>query len=308
MDGPVDAGQGCWNGCGRGHSLVSQGSSGRWEVVRRRRIGPWYRLAAIVLRPLVLGLTTKNWRGAENLPAQGGFVVVANHVSYADFLTFAHFIYDNGHLPRFLTKEAIFRVPVIGRVVSGAEQIPVFRETADAADSYAAAVDAVRRGECVAIYPEGTLTRDPDLWPMRGKTGAARIALATGCPVVPIAQWGAQQILPPYRRWPKLLPRHESYVWAGRPVDLSRFSGLPLSAQVLAEATDQIMADVTALLAEIRQQPAPPQRWDPRASGQPLTGNPGDPGRSRPTEPTQPTEPTDPTQPDRSARRPEDQA
>ena len=56
------------------------------------------------------------------------------------------------------------------------------------------------------IYPEGTLTRDPDLWPMTGKSGAARIALATGCPVIPVGQWGAQEILPPYAKKPRPLP------------------------------------------------------------------------------------------------------
>ena len=240
----------------------------------RRRIGPWYRLAVVLFKPLMLTLTRRNWRGAENLPAQGGFVVVVNHISYLDFLTFGHFVYDNGRLPRFLAKEGVFRLPVIGRVVSGAQQIPVYRETADAAASYAAAVAAVNRGECVAIYPEGTLTRDPELWPMRGKTGAARIALATGCPVVPIAQWGAQRMLPPYAHWPRLLPRHDSYVWAGRPVDLRRFEELPVTADVLADATEQIMTDVTGLLEQIRDEPAPTERWDPRRTGRPRIGNP----------------------------------
>jgi 1-acyl-sn-glycerol-3-phosphate acyltransferase len=219
-------------------------------------------------------LTRRNWRGAENLPAGVGFVVVVNHISHIDPFTFGHFMYDNDYLPRFLTKEAVFQVPFIGRVVSGAQQIPVYRETADAAASYAAAVDAVRRGECVAIYPEGTLTRDPDLWPMRGKTGAARIALATGCPVIPVAQWGAERILPPYHHWPRLLPRHHVQVRAGRPVDLGRFDGVEVTAEVLRAATDQVMADLTGLLEEIRGEVAPVERWDPRSAGQPLTGNP----------------------------------
>jgi 1-acyl-sn-glycerol-3-phosphate acyltransferase len=219
-------------------------------------------------------LTRRNWRGAENLPAAGGFVAVTNHISHVDPFTFGHFMYDNGYLPRFLTKESVFRIPLLGRVVSGARQIPVYRETADAAASYTAAVNAVQRGECVAIYPEGTLTRDPDLWPMRGKTGAARIALATGCPIIPVAQWGAQRILAPYGHRPHLLPRHEIDVWAGPPVDLSRFSGLPVTAQVLAEATDQVIGDLTAVLAQIRQERPPALRWDPRSAGQPTIGNP----------------------------------
>jgi 1-acyl-sn-glycerol-3-phosphate acyltransferase len=244
------------------------------EFVARRRIGPWYRLAVIVLKPPLLGLTRRNWRGAENLPRSGGFVVVVNHTSHADPFTFGHFLYENGHLPRFLTKEAVFRAPVLGRVVTGAKQIPVYRETADAAASYAAAVDAVRRGECVAIYPEGTITRDPGMWPMRGKTGAARIALATGCPVIPVAQWGAQEILPPYARWPHLLPRHDSYVSAGPAIDLTRFAGREPTFEVLSEATDLIIDAITALLADIRHEPPPEVRYDPRTAGGPRYGNP----------------------------------
>jgi 1-acyl-sn-glycerol-3-phosphate acyltransferase len=250
-------------------------------VSRRRRIGPWYRLAVVVLRPLMVVLTRRNWQGAENLPARGGFVVVVNHISYSDFLTFGHFMYDNGYLPRFLTKESAFRTPLIGRVLSGAQQIPVHRETADAAASYSAAVEAVRRGECVAVYPEGTLTRDPDLWPMRGKTGAVRIALATGCPIVPVAQWGAQEILPPYRRRPRLLPRHDVHVRAGAPVDLRRFDGVPVSGEVLRAATGQMMADLTALVEAIRGEKAPPVRWDPRTHGAPPVGDPRRPREGR---------------------------
>jgi 1-acyl-sn-glycerol-3-phosphate acyltransferase len=251
------------------HGFVREGG-----FVARRKIGPWYRLTVIVLRPLLMALTRRNWRGAENLPGQGGFVVAVNHISYLDSFTFGHFMYDNGYLPRFLTKDSVFRAPVIGRVVAGAQQIRVYRQTAEAGASLTEALDAVRRGECVAVYPDGTLTRDPDLWPMRGKTGAVRIALATGCPIIPVAQWGAQEILPPYRHWPRLLPRHDSYVWAGHRVDLSRFRGLPLTAEVLAEATGAVVAELTALLAEIRQETAPQPRWDPRASGLPRTGNP----------------------------------
>jgi 1-acyl-sn-glycerol-3-phosphate acyltransferase len=242
--------------------------------VRRRRIGFWYRLAAIVLKPLMTVFTRRDWRGAEHLPTDGGYVAVVNHISHVDPFTFAHFLFDNGHLPRFLAKESIFRAFFVGRVVRGAEQIPVYRETANALESVSAAIDAVRRGECVAVYPEGTLTRDPDLWPMRGKTGAARIGLATGRPVIPIAQWGAQDLLAPYAHVPHLLPPATSHVWAGPPVDLRRWAGMDLTPQVLGEATDAIMDAITALLAEIRGEQPPAERWDWKAKGQPAVGNP----------------------------------
>lgn len=241
---------------------------------RPRRIGFWYRLAVVVLRPLLMVLTRRDWRGAEHLPATGGIVVVTNHVSHIDPLTFAHFVFDNGRLPRFLGKESLFRVPVVGAVLRGAKQIPVYRESHDASRAFSAAVDAVRRGECVAIYPEATLTRDPDQWPMVGKTGAARVALETGAPVIPIAQWGPQELLPPYAKRPHLLPRKTMHMLAGPPVDLSEFQGRHLDGPLLRLATERIMVAVTELLEQVRGETAPPVRFDPRQSQLPRTGNP----------------------------------
>ncbi|MFI7587791.1 lysophospholipid acyltransferase family protein [Spongisporangium articulatum] len=239
-----------------------------------RKIGAGYRIAVLVLRPLLMALTRRHWRGSENLPAHGGFIIVVNHISHADPFTFGHFLYDNGHLPRYLTKSTVFETPFFGWIVRNAQQIPVYRETADAQKAYRAAIEALDRGQCVAIYPEGTLTRDPQLWPMSGKTGAARLALATGYPLLPAAQWGAHEILPPYAHRPRLLPRHDVYVTLGPPVDLSAFEGQELTGPVLTAATDTVMDAITALLAEIRQEPPPAVRWDPRTSALPRTGNP----------------------------------
>ncbi|MCE0538997.1 1-acyl-sn-glycerol-3-phosphate acyltransferase [Kineosporia rhizophila] len=242
--------------------------------MRRRRMGPWYRLAVIVLKPVLVLSTRRNWRGAQNLPATGGVVTVSNHISYFDPFTFAHFVYEGGRLPRFLAKESLFRLPLLGRIVRGAGQIPVHRETRDAGAAYSAAVAAVRAGELVAIFPEGTLTRDPGQWPMRGKTGAVRVALETGAPLVPIAQWGAQEILPPYSKRLHLFPRHTSSVVAGPPVDLSAYRDRPITVPLLVEATDHVMDVLTGLLEEIRGEQAPAERHDPRTTGKPRIGNP----------------------------------
>jgi 1-acyl-sn-glycerol-3-phosphate acyltransferase len=241
--------------------------------VARRRIGFWYRLAVVLLRRPLLVLTRREWSGAEHL-GHGGIVVCVNHVSHFDPLVFAHFLYDNGRLPRFLAKDGLFRVFFVGAVLRGAKQIPVYRNSLDASTAYSAAVDAVGRGECVAIYPEATLTRDPDLWPMVGKTGAARVALATGAPVIPVAQWGPQYVLAPYTKRPHFFPRRTMHVKAGPPVDLAEFAGRPVDAPLLHEVTEKIMAAITELLEEIRGEQAPAVRFDPRRAGLPTTGNP----------------------------------
>lgn len=231
--------------------------------MRPRRIGFWYRLAVVVVKPLLLLFTRRRWSGGENIPRSGGVIIAANHISYVDPLMVAHFVYENGRLVRFLAKHTLFEVPFIGRVFKGAQQIPVRRGTADAAAALTAAVDALHRGECVLVYPEGTATRDPHLWPMVARTGIARLALTTGVPVIPIAQWGAQQVLPYPSKRPRLLPRATIQMVAGPPVDLSRFEGKEQTAEILREATDEVMHRIREQLADLRGEPAPPVFYDP---------------------------------------------
>jgi 1-acyl-sn-glycerol-3-phosphate acyltransferase len=225
--------------------------------VQLREQSPTYRLVVRLLRPLMVLVARRDWRGAEQLPRSGGLVVCANHLSHLDPLTLAHFLIDAGRPPYFLAKEELFTTPVVGTVVRRAEQIPVQRGTGDARAALRAAVEAVRSGRCVVVYPEATLTRDPDLWPMTGKSGAARIALTTGCPVVPVAQWGPQRILFPYSKRPRLFPRRTVHVLAGPPVDLDGLRGRPIDSRLLQEATLRIMRDVTGLLEQLRGEVAP---------------------------------------------------
>ncbi|KUJ64612.1 acyltransferase [Streptomyces albus subsp. albus] len=231
-----------------------------------RRIGIWYRTAAVLVKPPMVTLFKRDWRGMENIPAEGGFITAVNHNSYLDPLSYAHYQYNTGRVPRFLAKAGLFKAAVVGTFLRGLKQIPVYRESTDAANAFRAAVDAINRGECVAFYPEGTLTRDPDQWPMRGKTGAARVALLTKAPVIPIAQWGANEAMPPYAKQKRirLFPRKTLRVIAGPPVDLSEFYGQEPTAEVLRAATDTIMAAITELLAELRGEPAPAEPYDHR--------------------------------------------
>lgn len=238
----------------------------------RRRLNAAYRTAVVIIKPLLMTLTKRDWRGAEHLPASGGCVVTTNHLSYADPFVFAHFIYDNGREPYFLGKESVFRIPVAGAIVRKSGQIPVYRESGQASEAFRDAVAAVEAGKCVAIYPEGTLTRDPGLWPMRGKTGAARVALLTRCPVIPVAQWGPQEIMAPYTRSVEVFPRKTMHVMAGPPVDLSDLHDAPMTVEVLREATSRIMTAITAQLEILRGETAPAQRFDPREHGVPTTG------------------------------------
>jgi 1-acyl-sn-glycerol-3-phosphate acyltransferase len=242
------------------------------------RLGWGYRLTLIVCIPILSAIMRRDWRGAENLPRTGGVVAVSVHASNLDPLTFGHFIHGNGRVMRFLAKASLFKVPGFGALLRSAKQIPVHRGGGDAALAFASAVEAVRAGQLVAVFPEGTLTRDPDMWPMRGKTGAARIALTTGAPVVPIGQWGAHEVLPRYSKRLHLFPRKTVHVVAGPPVDLDDLRGRELDAEVLQEATDRIMRALVGIVADLRGETPPAELFDPRAAGLPETGKfePGD--------------------------------
>lgn len=240
--------------------------------LQERRGWAWS-LAVGVVKPVLLTVTRRDWTDGEKIPAQGGCVVAVNHISHVDPLTLAHLLYDHGRLVRYLAKDGLFRVPLVGAVIRDAGQIPVSRLTATASKAYDAAVAAVERGECIGVYPEGTITRDPDGWPMRGKTGAARIALSTGCPVVPIGQWGAQEVLPAYTARPHVVPPRTVHYKVGDPVPLDDLRGQPQTAAVLREASDRIMASITALVEDLRGEQAPAERFDPRTAGVRQIGN-----------------------------------
>jgi 1-acyl-sn-glycerol-3-phosphate acyltransferase len=229
------------------------------------RQGPSYRTAVDVLKPLLILFTRKDWSGQEHIPAEGGVLLVANHISIVDPIGIARFVHDSGRRPRFLAKASLFAKPVIGWVLGGAGQIPVHRDSRDAAKAFSAAVEAVAAGESVIIYPEGTTTKDPRMWPMAARTGAARIALMTSVPVVPIAQWGAHELLPRGAKAPRLFPRKTLAVRVGPPVPLDDLRGVPMTGEVLREATERILGAITRELEVLRGEPAPVERYDPRS-------------------------------------------
>ena len=231
-------------------------------------------VAVVILKPALFATTRRTWIDGEKLPAEGGCIVVVNHMSHVDPLLTALFVYDHGRIPRYLAKSGLFKNKFLAGFLTSAGQIPVERLSRTAIGAYDAAVSAVRAGECVVVYPEGTLTRDPALWPMTGKTGAARIALETGCPVIPIGHWGVQKILPPYSSKPRLVPPQHVTMKAGDPVDLGDLVGRTRSTEAINEATARIMAALTAIVEELRGETAPTERFDPRRMGVKQIGNP----------------------------------
>jgi 1-acyl-sn-glycerol-3-phosphate acyltransferase len=223
----------------------------------------WRRVSKILLVPLIPAMMKRDWHGQQNFPAEGGMILAANHLSYMDIFAMSLYSYQAGRYPVFLAKSTLFDVPVLGAVIRKLGQLPVHRNASDAALVLRDAEAGIRNGACVIFYPEATVTRDPAQWPMVAKTGVARLALTAGAPVVPVAHWGAQDILPYHSYWPRLVPRKTVHVLAGPPVDLSAFRGQPLTSKVLHAATEAIMKDITGLLAQLRNEVPPAEPYHP---------------------------------------------
>ena len=243
----------------------------RLTVARRfRGSGFWFGLAIAVIWPFAMFGTRIGWRGGEHLPQTGGALLAINHVSFSDPIFDVAFTICHGRMPRFLAKSELWKMPVVRSVLAGGGHIPVYRESAArAGGAYREAIAALKRGEVVAFYPEATYTADPDGWPMRAKNGIGRIALITGVPVIPVANWGTQDVLPPDSARPRLVPRQQVTIVAGPPVDLSRWLGGPRTRTALDAVTGAIMADVTRLVAEIRSEHPPEVPYDPAAPARP---------------------------------------
>ena len=232
-----------------------------------------FKICTKIVIPFIKAITKRTWIGAENIPKTGAVIVANNHLSYFDVLNFAHFLYSNGRAPRFLGKVEVFKVPIIGRIILAAGQVPVERETPNAGKAVDHAKKLLEAGHLLGVYPEGTLSRDEDHWPMVAKTGLARLALTTNTPVIPVAQWGSQIMMPTYSKKLKLFPRTQITMVAGKPVDLSPWHGKADDPQALIEATAKIMLDITTLLEQIRGEKRPEVIFDPHTSDLPRTGN-----------------------------------
>ncbi|QHC67010.1 1-acyl-sn-glycerol-3-phosphate acyltransferase [Rathayibacter sp. VKM Ac-2759] len=231
----------------------------------------WFLAAAVV--PTLTASVDLRVRDIDKIPKTGAFVFAPNHYSEIDPFITGWTLWRAGRAPRFLAKASLFSVPVVGAILRASGQIPVERAgSVRGSEPLKAAKELVDRGGSVLIYPEGTLTRDPELWPMRGKTGAVRMALQYGLPVVPVAHWGTQQLMGRYSKKVTLFRRKRVDVLVGDPVDLSAFRGRSLDSATLNEASAVVMAAITALLEELRGETAPEKRWNPAEHNQKGTG------------------------------------
>ena len=203
-----------------------------------------YSAARVVfLPPLHYGLA---WtvEGTEHIPSSGPVVLASNHVSYLDPLVLGYLADRRGRRVRFLAKDELFDKRGLGSLLRGAHQIPVARGKADAADALSAAVEALAAGECIAVFPEGTISLD--LEPMRGKSGTARLAVQRpDVPVVPVGLWGTHRIL--------MKGRKPNWKWGVAEVAVIGAPLHPKDDEHVKDFTARLMGAVSECVARARE-------------------------------------------------------
>lgn len=243
--------------------------------IPKREIVFGLRVIAFFLAPILRLIMRIRVRGLENLPKTGAYIFVSNHVTYIDPLTIAYVVYIRAkRAPHFLAKEGLFRVPIFGKVITAVGQIPIYRTSGNSNDEPLRAARAfLEAGHTLLIFPEGSLTRDPDLWPMRGRSGAIRLALEAGVPIVPVAHWGDQEILGNYSKKLRPNPFHPVQVFIGKPINTDDLTEGGLTSANVTLATERVMLTLASMVGELRGETPPETLWDPASNGQAATGN-----------------------------------
>jgi 1-acyl-sn-glycerol-3-phosphate acyltransferase len=232
------------------------------------------RTLAWILWPWVRLLYRVKVTGTENLPKNTGYVLAANHVTTVDALAVAFMMFFKlGRAPHFLAKEGLFKTPIVGPVLLACGQIPVFRSGRGNSDPMESAYKVLRAGHIIGIFPEGSLTREPNQWPMRARTGAVRLAIETGVPIVPMGQWGTEVVMDTYS--PKIFPKpwHTVHMVIGKPLDLSKYAGKKIGVEEMVAISDDLMVEITKLVEGLRGEKAPAKRFVPSEHGLPEHGN-----------------------------------
>jgi len=244
--------------------------SAPFRLINTEEASATYRRAAPWLHRLLTIGCKRDWDGFPALPKTGPAILVANHLTSFDAVIIADYILYHGRYPYFLAKSSLWHVPVLRRLLRAIDQIPVYRGTNQASDSLAEARHRLEQGKVVFIFPEGTTTRDPKEWPFSTKTGAARLAMETGAPVIPFGHWGASVICPDNagpQKGPHLLPRHWVCFRSGEPMDLSRFGTDETDRDAVRACSTAILTGIVEQVARARGEQAPQLRWNPKVGG-----------------------------------------
>ncbi len=233
------------------------------------------RIVAGLMAPILRMMFRIEPKGLEHLPKSGPYILVSNHLSYLDPFAVAYLLYVKlKRAPHFLAKAELFKRAPIGNILLALGQVPVYRDGARSNEAPLRAAHAfLAAGQVIIIYPEGTLTRDPDLWPMRGRSGAIRLAIESNVPVFPIAHWGIDKVMGNYSNRFRPNPFTKVSMTVGPEISLDELRGRTFTTEELTAATSRVMRILADMVGELRGEPAPEKLWEAGQNGTPKTGN-----------------------------------
>jgi 1-acyl-sn-glycerol-3-phosphate acyltransferase len=210
---------------------------------------PTFQLAKAIIKPAMSLWFRLHMEGLENIPRKGPAILAFNHIAYLDPFLSALAVDRVGRRPRFLGKSELFQDRRVAWILRGAKQIEVKRGTREAPVALDNAVNALKDGEIIVVFPEGTITNDADLNMMEPKTGTARLALLAGVPVIPGGLWGTQNVWPKGHRkrwWP---PRQDLLLRIGKPMPIV---GDPDTREDWQRVGTEISREISILVAGLR--------------------------------------------------------
>ena len=221
----------------------------RFEPAALKRSLFWATPTANAIRVFIRALTRIESTGDQQL-GHGPVILAPFHASKIDPLVIAMAVWRRGVLPHFLAKSSIFK-GFVGRALVTMGQIPVLRASTKAGDSLIHAKNALAAGQAVVIYPQGTLTKDPELWPQVAKTGVARLAVETGIPVIPVGHWGLEDVMPVHSSRIRPRPFDTVRVRFGDPI-VPPAPDAHGTAQLARRFSDRVTAGIAAEVAHLR--------------------------------------------------------
>lgn len=259
------------------HGPLSDPSGAKAPARPWERGNAWTSVCAAALFPLTRLLGRRRYAGVQNLAVRGPALVVANHISHLDPVFDVVMVRKGGRLPHVMAKASLWRLPIVRRALDGTGQIPVERGGGAGQKALDAAKQALKDGHVVVIYPEGTVTKDPERWPMKPRPGVAALALSGDFPVIPVAHWGTQHVYDSYSSGRKFTPwpRTDVHVVAGTPIDLSEWRGKPVDNRAIRDVSYAVMGRVREMVAALRDEPAPETFFDPKKAARRAAGEGG---------------------------------
>lgn len=218
----------------------------------------FYSTIISIIKPFSKALSRTTVEGLENIPKTGAVIVAPNHISNIDPVLLGCAIASRRQL-KALAKESLFTIPIVGSAIKNMGHIPVKRNSPTASQSLEKAVEIMKeKGEAVAIYPEGTI---PINLSTLGafKNGASRLALTTGASIIPIAQWGAHNVLPRHGGIKDILQafrkRPKNTIIIGKPLEHNLLDGTPRD-----KFNESDVTEITISLAEKIEELVEPMR------------------------------------------------